>query len=664
MSDIVARSRLYLLPQEVRDEVLLLEQIFTAVDAAGHVRRELAAVAARYDGRRGYTIPSLIRKFYAWKHSGQNPMALVDRARIKDRADTLPAEFLEYWKSLCERNQRKCRPAYRELLRLYQAGENIPGYGCKDSNVHEIPAGWSYGNLMRFKPSRFELTARRIGRSAAADFRPLVFTTRVGLQAGQFYVFDDLEHDLKVNFLGVNRAAMRPLELACLDLFSGCKIAYGIKPTTVNDETGSKEKLKEREMRFLVAHILHNIGYRPEGTKLVVEHGTAAIREDIERIVLDATDGAVTVSRSGIEGDAAFDGVYRGRPHGNSRFKSPLESHWNLVHNETAMLPGQVGKDRNHQPEELYGREAHNTALVKAFTALTEERARLLKLPFIPWQQFLEIYAFISDRINARTDHHLEGWEAAGLVVNEFRLLLDSTWMPMGMLPALASEERGAVEAVIGKPGHVRCRRMSPSEVWKAGCTEFSRIGKQFVPAILGKDLGVPRPVLDDHLFRFQDRDVGPGEHRYLATVRDIHGCEVDLKPGETYLTHVNPFNLDELFVSELTKSGMQFIGVAPLWKTVRRDDTEALHRQMGAAAHVEAELLAPVARRGADLTRRRIAESEHNAAVLAGAPITGAEKSRAEAMDRFEPASLIDAESHDEQPGEDTRDFDPSKLL
>ncbi len=624
----VAESRIdrYSLPQDVRIEAEGLEALFQAADAALHGSKGGFFEDAAH--RFSCSASHLKNLYSRWRKSDRDFWVLVNKTRVRAMESELSPEFVDYWRGLCERNQRSCKAAFRIFKRAYFGGEAIPGLPGKRSQS-QLPKGCTYPNLMRYAPSSFELRAARQGRSAAAPFRPLVFTTRVGLACGQVYVFDDVEHDHKVNFLGVNRQAMRPLELSCIDLLSGCKVAYGLKPTVLDDES-AKQKIKERDMRFLVAHVLHNIGYRPEGTVLMVERGTAAIRPDMEQIILDATDGAVRVERSGREGAAAFAGVFEGRSRGNSRFKAALESHHNLVHNELAALPGQMGKDRDHAPEELHGRDRHNNALIQAVAALPPERAALLELPFIPWVQFHQLCDEIYDRINHRTEHKLEGWEAAGFLINEFRLTVDGPWLPMQMISELPPEKRVLVDSVIGRAGHVHCRRMSPAEVWERGSGALVKIGAQHVAAILGRDLAVARLVGDNHLFEFEDRELGPGIHRYLAQVVSPRGRELLLSPKQTYLVHANPFAVDQLFVSQETPAGIQFLGVAPRWETVEKLDVDALHRQMGAAAKIEKELLRPVARRGADLTRQRIAAAQHNSAVLRGAPITPGEKARA----------------------------------
>jgi len=234
-----------------------LKRMDEAVHGDGLVRQaEAEAAAAGHE--RGFSRVSLIRKYYRWKDANCDWRVVVDkvRGRASGRGTRLPPEFVEFWRGLCEQNQRATKPAWRALQRKWRdRSEAIPGYGFRRPQSHDLPEGWTYSNLCRFKPTKFELLARRQGRSSAAVARPLVFTTRVGLQVGSAYMFDDLEHDLKVNLLGVNKVALRPLELACLDVFSGSKFAWMMKPMMIGDD-GAKIKIRDREMKYLVAHVL------------------------------------------------------------------------------------------------------------------------------------------------------------------------------------------------------------------------------------------------------------------------------------------------------------------------------------------------------------------------------------------------------------------------
>lgn len=568
-------------------------------------------------------------------------MALIDWRKVHPDSSALPGAFVQYWKYLVEKEQRKTKPAWRKLLHIWRdTDQPIPGYDIRpEAGVNGIPDGWSYTNLLRFQPDDYERAVARQGRSAAARYRPMVWTTRVGLEVGQFYTFDDLEHDVKTNFVGVNRNAMRPLELCALDLFSACKVRYGVKAMLQNDD-GTKAKLKERDMRFLVAALLTTAGYRKAGTTFLVEHGTAAVREDLEKILFDVTAGAITVKRSGIEGAPALHGWYEGRGKGNFRLKAALESLHSLVHNETAALPGQMGLSRDSAPEDLHGRDRANTLLVAACKTLAPERAALLRFPFVEFVRFREILEAIYMAINTRTDHDLEGWEAAGLLTQEFRLhLSDKRWLPAAHLDQVSDEQRASVMALIERPGYTRCRKLSPLEVWNMGRRNLVRIPWHVVPSILTRELSDDRKVGRDGLFTFEDRELGPDVHRYLARARNTEGRDVLLDRNETYLTFVNPFDPRGMIVCDAREA---FIGVAPRLDLARRCDPEEIARSMGRAAHEEALRLEEYRARHAIDVAHKAEDEAVNHKILSGAPVLDEEKAAAERI-RAEEGGLAD---------------------
>ena len=627
------------LPDAAKEEVAQWIGLVDRLMSAARIGEAIADEAARYRGRRGFSKATIRRRYDAFRRSG-DWRVLVDRARFPSKREGLPTDFTEYWKGLCERHQRNSKAAHRAIVREWERGETIKGYKTRPAahGMTGLPWGWTYANLMRHVPTKFELTAARIGRGAATSYRPLVFSSRKGLSVGQYYLFDDMEHNVKVNMLGVNKKAMRPLELAALDLLSGCKIAWGMKPCIENELTGKKEKLKESEMRFLVAHILTNIGYRPEGTVLVVEHGTAAIRPDLEAKLKDWTDGAITVDRSGREGAATFAGLYEGRPKGKARFKAAIESHHNYAQNELSAITGQMGKDRHHAPEELHGRDKKNSALIRAIAALPPARADLLRLPFLEYNQYQDVVTQLYGEINRRTEHRLEGWVEAGFVVNEFRLDESMPWQSIETLLALPEDRQQAVAAVITQPGLSRTRKASPWEVWKKGRDELVRLPGWCVPQILGLDNARERKIRPDHMIEFQDRDISPSIHRYDAIAVRADGEREQLRPGDTYLTHVNPFDPSRLFISATGSKTGAYIGVCKRVESICRSDTDALVRQVGRSRKREAELLRPVARRGADIMRREIEIAKNNTRVLSGAAML---KEELEHDDRLQAVDL-----------------------
>jgi hypothetical protein len=518
----------------------------------------------------------------------------------------LSPELIDFWKGLCERNQRKCKPAHRELVRRFFAGEDIPGLEPGIAR-DRLPMGLSYDNLMRHQPSEFELKVARIGRSAGASHRPLIHTTRVGMDIGQQYMFDDIWHDFKVAVLGQRRTS-RLLQLHALDVFSGCQFARGCKPRIEDEMSGRSIGLKENEMLFLTLHCLSEYGYDPRGCTLLVEHGTAALSEEVEKMLADVTGGVVTVSRSGIEGASAFAGAYGGRSKGNFRLKASLESLGNLIHNETGsglLIPGQTGSNsRINLPEELHGRDRHHDALARAMVALPEHRRNLLRLPVLELNQAIQLIEDIQERINRRTDHELEGWLEAGLTTVDYHV------PGVGLIPGheLARKPAAAQDVIIAA-GEPMPRRLSPREVFDSRRHRLARLRPEQVARVMASRMG-REVTVKNHAIVLQDAEISPAPLRYLAH----HFAD-----GTKFKIVVNPFSPK---VAHLFDSAGRWVGVVELMNVVSRVDIDGLHAEMGRAREIERELLEPVARRGAELTRQRIADARHNAEVLSDAPM------------------------------------------
>jgi hypothetical protein len=481
----------------------------------------------------------------------------------------------ELVKKYCEDNQRGNKVAIRKLMEDWRKG--IVTTSAPLDVATGYPRGWSERNLLRFAPSKYELKAARIGRSAAANDRQLVYTTRANLWVGSHYLFDDIWHDHFVNNLD-QRKAGRPLEFHALDLYSADKFAWGMRVRT--EQEGVMTGLKGEDMRFLLAYVLGNFGYSPRGTKLVVEHGTAAISKEIEDLVTAASGGLITIERSGMEGAAAAAHQYAGRAKGNFRFKAALESLGNLIHNEMAALPGQTGMDIDHRPEQLHGLLKHNDALLAAMSQLTPERIEMLQWPLLTIQQFLVIAGEIYERINARTQHRLEGW--------------DQNYVP--------DRRTGLM------------RRMAPVEVFNRGRRDLITLPPDVVALIIGLDMAEERSVRRG-MIELTSAEISGDVLRFQA---------LDLKDGEKYRTVLNPSRPDALMAFDAKG---RFVAACPRILSADRSDAEAVQRACGKAAKVEAALLAPLRARHLAEARQKMAMHKNNAEVVGGT--TPAEKAR-----------------------------------
>lgn len=593
ISTITDQADFQRLPADIRAEVDRWMRELARVSKP--IQQSLANVAARM----GVSTQTARRKYDAWR-KGRDWRALVDRRAVPQERG-LPPELLEHWKTLCQQNARKCKPAHRALVRSFFAGEPIPGLP-PGLPRHELPRGLSYANLIGHRPTDFELRAARIGRMAAADCRPKVFTTRVGMEVGQRYVFDDMWHDFAVAVMG-QRTPSRLLQLHAHDLFSGCQFARGMKPRIKDEDTGRSVGLTQDEMLFLVAHVLSAHGYHPRGTVLMVEHGTAAISEDLEQRIADLTGGLVTVDRSGIQGASAFAGQYAGRGKGNFRFKASLESLGNLIHNETADMiafPGQTGSNsRLNAPEELHGRTRKLDLLERAMAALPMAIREEFRRPFLEARKAMALVEEIMERINRRTDHALEGWLEAGLTEVDYDV--PGVGLISGAkVMVLDAARRAAIEAVAAPV----VRRLSPREVYDIGAKKLRRMRPEQMASLLS--LRQARTVVvRNHLIELEDAAISPSPLRYLAH---------HFRDGDEFGVVINPFTPQEAHLFD-ARGG--WVGTVKAWQTVSQLDADGLHRQMGAAIRVENELLTPIAKRGDALTRVRKADADHNAGLI-----------------------------------------------
>lgn len=372
-------------------------------------------------GVRGWSWQNLENLWRRWEASGRNILVLVDRARVSElqvkKQSGLPQEFVEWLGGQMLENQRKSRPAIRALYRRWhdwrETGDPrfaIPGYDFPpQAEDNGLPYGWSESTLYRnCQPLIEERAIARIGTVAAKPYLPFVPSTREGVRFLEYVFFDDVFHDRKIVLPG-HVAPMRVIQLGCLDYATGVYLKFGLRPDLMRDD-GTRERLKRRDMLFLVASLLMEFGHPTDyPMRLVCERATATMSLAEARFLHDLSGGLIQVGYTSMEGQfvIAWDEAKSGNPQG----KGPLESWHNLFHNEMASLPGQVGKDRDHQPAALLGSDREAIALNKASLLLTPEQRRAIRLPYATFQQAHQETLAVVSRINRRIDHEIEGFD-------------------------------------------------------------------------------------------------------------------------------------------------------------------------------------------------------------------------------------------------------------
>lgn len=629
-------SLLALVPEQVpdifhwRDD---LEPILALQPGGGRRKRAIAKLALE----RGMAAVTVRKKFDAYRDQGL--AGLIDRRKhvaLQDgEARGMSEEDEQLVKLWCESYQRKNKTAIEALRRAWrqqrvsreqqQRGLSVPQTGTPLDPLSGHPVGWSPRNLERHAPDDVSIKAARRGLSAAKSAMPLVYTSRRELYVGQYYLFDDLWHDHEVVDLD-QRKRGRPLEFHGLDLKSACKFVWGCR-TRVEAEF-KHEGLKASDFRFVLAAALTGTGYHPtRGTTLIVENATASIPGDVEKLLHDLTGGMIKVERGGMQGAAAHAGQYAGRAKGNFRFKAALESLGNLIHNELSYLPGQVGMDRQHCPEEMheggrltdpqtgraltrYGLQKHTDALLMAFAQLPPERAEFLQWDVCNIQQFRVICDEVYARINRRTEHDLEGW--------------DLLCVP---------DRLGGM------------RKMNPHEVFTPGARALRPISTELTALLIGSEQGEERTVIGNMI------EVNCGEISGDALRFDATGI---LPDRQKFLTVLNPFDPTRLFCFTAKGAKGGFAAVLPRINVPGRANVEAVHRECGAAAQREAKLLAPIRARHLAEARAKAARHVHNAEVLdGGATAAGRQAARVDRREASLGAALRESELSPEEPAD-----------
>lgn len=526
---------------------------------------------------------------------------------------SLPSDFVDFWRGLAGANQRKCRPQRRALLRRLEQWRKgdptaaIPGYDAPPPNLGRTsytsptshPRGWSERNLYRLlatPETRVELALQRIGTAAAIQLLPAIPGTRAGVRFLEYVMFDDVWLDRKIVVPGYPNP-VRLLQLGCLDYATGVYLKFGQRPELPTD-TGARERLKERDMKWLVAMILEEWGYPLDyDMHLVLEHGTATLREHDCRALFDWSGGRIKPCYSTMEGQLVLAWEERGK--GNPRAKAALESWHNLFHNENGALIGQVGKDRDHSPAALMGmeREARNLATSAAFLT-PADRARL-RFPFADREQAHRETLEVVHRINTRTDHECEGFET----ILEWRLKgVEDTWRSEAALASLCNSCNPSSSFNLDLI-EWRSRKESPLE-------RLARIGAnvprgKITPGLLCKfyeDCRVQKSLSSDGLFKFtfegKEYIFGPGQ-----------GLRGDVE----YLGHFPPVDPGHI---HLTLDGA-YIATLPRVRRIQRGDHQAL---AAAIKHKHAELSARVTavqRRHADKIKTELDRMRHNADII-----------------------------------------------
>jgi hypothetical protein len=602
---------------------------------AKSARAACAEIANMFHGERGWSLETLQRLWHDYSETGDWKV-LVDSAIAGPAwqndlaAATLPAALLDHLAGQWAMHQRdKFASVYDPLimrLNRWRAGDRtaaIPGYTepPQDDPLTCVPPGWTRDNLRRAVKPRLSKFARKlvqIGPKYASQFGPKLLATRVGTEVGQWYIPDDCWADFKVLAYG---QTCRLLSFHFLDLASGCNIARGFKPA-LRDEREVEERLREKEMVWLLVKLLTTNGYHPAGCTIGCEKSTSTIREREEQILRDCLgEDAIKIDRGPRGGGPGVAALFTGPGGGNPRWKAPIESWFNLWHNRTDHMiefPGQTGSNsRLNLPEGLAGMERDTLALVKAARALPPEKAEKLRLGLLTHHEAILKLEPIIELINNRIDHQLEGWRECGHYVTEWRQNRQACWQQDTELLAYDAQEREAIAAVLAHDSALkRERALSPREVWDAGKDRLVKL-PLVVAALLMDEMPGTEHAVQQGCITIESSEVSPGLPLTFGPMRrDGRGVAEPLRGTDKYMVRLNP--LDPRVVWLYTADN-KFAGIAEYYDRVHRSDTHALHARLGEKRKALAPLVDQARRLAAPLTRAATEAAEHNLAHVFG---------------------------------------------
>lgn len=542
-----------------------------------------------------------------------NPSA-IRRARGLVRKSVMPPGFVSWWRSLCGDNQRrKTLSVWRHMMRDWlMAGRIIPGY-CKDwrgiwlaehqgemlprdilgrpscpyTDVHTgpeacFPAGWSYASLVTLAPEADVWAGAAVGVHSMQASNPVVPHTRVGLRPMQVITMDDVKLDVYC-WYPREREPRRPVGFGVMDVFTGCMIDFKLVPAQERED-GTVSGLNGSWAKYVWANVFCGIGVDAmEGVTALLEHGSAGLdpKEEarINEILGPRPDGGrwLTVLRSSTSGAPILKGLFGERGRGRPTHKAMLESAWNLLHNEMAMLNAPAGRNWDTAPMDKDGAagwSAEDKALINAAAAIVArenpaavELLREASTHAKTYAQLSEAVSSVIATMNNRHDHAIKDWQECG-----FTKSLIEMGGALVTLDRAAEEFAGDDETMRQMfmrrmAGKAKAMRMSPMEAWASfGGKTLKRFDPFVATQILGPELA--QDVIVDARGQFEAVDHFSGKALlYSAIIRRTDETLLHLAKDERLRVWVNPIRVDWALVSR--PSG-EFLGIAKYMAATR----------------------------------------------------------------------------------------------
>jgi len=606
------------------------------MEIASAPRNERVRLMHQIADRDGIPFGTVRNKYYLYQKTGD--VQLIDRRRVKTMTAQNP--WLECYMFYIENDKNTSANGWRVMMADFRSGKPMLGaigtwrdVWARERGLEpmpeECPLDWTpkgatYANLQAVAKANpnyyFNLFSTRRGRKAASATMLPVLTTRAGLPVLAKVEYDDVWHNIDIM---MGSKVVQPLEFAGYDVASGFKCSSIMKPRFARAD-GVRDNLKEQQFRFLFAydHIVR--GFHKGGIEDVVEHGTTAIRAHVERQIkaIPGMGGLITIRRSGILSEQVHAGLFIGNGGGNFKMKSLCEGAHNILHNRTAHLLGNRGRDAEHLHESQAALVKYEERLMAAAAKLPEEFALKLQAGLMTFDEYGAAFRIIEDQLMRDPEHRLEGWD--GKTVAEWRLSASSNdWHSFDELKEMSEAERMAVAAVVGRDTRLRrVRPLSRREAYQAGLKsgEIVRVDDWYLPHFMDveKD-SIEVKVRPNGLIGFRNELLyGRDEMLYRACVKNRAGWQQMMSTDQKVRVLFNPMMPEKIW---LVNSGDgHTLGTCPLYNRAPVYDRHAIEVKMGEQAADLAAKVLPVRGRHQEEAERRAERMASNLRVIKAA--------------------------------------------
>ena len=582
-------------------------------------------------------------KYYKWleaekRRAGSGAAAIADGRVCRARKPSTP--IFGVFKTYCEKPGVDRKAAWRRMMIDFWNGEPIlPGgrtwrdvwsaeHGGRPAPAEcpekYTPYGWTYSNLdarlVNDDTARASLAWNQQGQFAAAKYVGDVLRSRYDaktgrqLPAGAVYQWDDAWENLLVMARG-KKGLFRPMGFHCYDVGTGYFCNSFMKPRDYTKVAGTDRvkgnNLTEQMFRMAFGYQMCVVGFHRDGVLNVQEKGTTCIRKPVQdRIAkIPGFGRLIHFAQSGAMNMPAHKGLFVGSVGGNPQFKSGVEGRHRIAQRAVAFLPGGVGSSAANAPEWLDAQKRYAEGVLAKvdLEKLPPDVLPLLKLPFLTFDQYMQIFWRVMDQVNMDDDHRLEGW--VNYHVEEMRDPDSGKWFSAAQFDMLSPVSQDYIRAAaLADPAHnVRSRRMSRFEAWESWKDEMVKVPLCEMQYFMDERDARELTVTDKRNIVLTDSTFYPGQKMvYDAVCKDRLGTLRHLAPGEKVRVYFNAWLPDHVWIADMEDKP---IGMANLRDSAYWADTKHIQALAAQKLAEQAYLLQDTRSRHVDAAAQKLAD-------------------------------------------------------